>query len=94
MGQRGVADSIILRVASFLRDAAGQTVVTGKANTDRASGCPANAMSRCVRYASLERGDYTLAVALIDQQPWRTLSLAIDAPAKDGWYLVSHVRVE
>ena len=45
--------------------------------------------------ASLERGDYTLAVALIDPaSPERTLNLAMDAPAKDGWYLVSQARVE
>jgi hypothetical protein len=45
--------------------------------------------------AGLESGDYTLAVALIDPtNPGRTLSLAMDAPAKDGWYLVSQVRVE
>jgi hypothetical protein len=40
-------------------------------------------------------GDYTLAVALIDPaNPGRTLNSAMDAPAKDGWYLVSQVRVE
>jgi hypothetical protein len=45
--------------------------------------------------ASLERGDYTLAVALIDPaNQGRTLNLAMDAPAKEGWYLVSQVRVE
>jgi hypothetical protein len=36
-----------------------------------------------------------MAVALIEPaSPTRTLNLAMDAPAKDGWYLVSRIRVE
>jgi hypothetical protein len=45
--------------------------------------------------ASPERVGYTLAVAVIDPtNPGRTLSLAMDASAKDGWYLVSQGKVE
>ena len=40
-------------------------------------------------------GDYTLAIALVDPaNPARTLNLAMDAPAKEGWYLVGQARVE
>jgi hypothetical protein len=80
-----------------LRNAAGQTVVTNKANTDPREWLPGERDVAAVVQipASLERGDYTLAVVLIDPaNPGRTLNLAMDAPAKDGWYLVSHVRVE
>jgi hypothetical protein len=80
-----------------LRNAAGQTVVTNKANTDPREWLPGEREVAAVVQipASLERGDYTLAVALIDPaNPGRTLNLAMDAPAKDGWYLVSQARVE
>jgi hypothetical protein len=80
-----------------LRNAAGQTVVTNKANTDPREWLPGEREVAAVVQipASLERGDYTLAVALIDPaDPGRTLNLAMDAPAKDGWYLVSQVRIE
>ena len=80
-----------------LRNDAGQTVITTKANTDPREWLPGERNVGAVVQipAGLERGDYTLAVALIDPaSPGRTLSLAIDAPAKDGWYLVSHMRVE
>ena len=80
-----------------LRDTAGQTVVTAKANTDPREWLPGEREVAAVVQipASLERGDYTLAVALIDPADLgRTLNLAMDAPAKDGWYLVSQVRIE
>jgi len=80
-----------------LRNSAGQTVVTNKADTDPREWLPGERdVAEVVQIpAGLERGDYTLAVSLIDPaNPKRTLSLAMDAPAKDGWYLVSQVRVE
>ena len=80
-----------------LRNVAGQTVVTNKANTDPRDWLPGERdVAAVVKIpASLERGDYTLAVALIDPaNPGRTLNLAMDAPAKDGWCLVSQARVE
>jgi hypothetical protein len=80
-----------------LRNVAGQTVVTNKANTDPRDWLPGERdVAAVVKIpASLGRGDYTLAVALIDPaNPGRTLNLAMDAPAKDGWYLVSQARVE
>ena len=80
-----------------LRNVAGQTVVTNKADTDPREWLPGEREVAATMQlaAGLERGDYTLAVALVDPaNPWRTLNLAMDAPAKDGWYLVSHARVE
>jgi hypothetical protein len=80
-----------------LRNAVGQTVVTNKADTDPREWLPGERDVAAVVQvpASLERGDYTLAVALIDPaSPGRSISLAMDAPAKDGWYFVSQVRVE
>ena len=80
-----------------LRKAAGQTVVTNKADTDPREWLPGERdVAEVVQIpAGLERGDYTLAVSLIDPaNPKRTLSLAMDAPAKEGWYLVSQVRIE
>ena len=80
-----------------LRNAAGQTVVTNRANTDPREWLPGErGVAAVVQIpAGLERGDYTLAVALIDPaNQGRTLNLAMDAPAKDGWYLVSRIRVE
>jgi hypothetical protein len=80
-----------------LHNAAGQTVVTNKASSDPREWLPGECEVAAVAQtpAGLESGDYTLAVALIDPtNPGRTLSLAMDAPAKDGWYLVSQVRVE
>jgi hypothetical protein len=80
-----------------LRNAADQTAVTNNANTDPREWLPGERDVAAMLQipANLERGDYTLAVALIDPAtPGRPLSLAMDAPAKDGWYLVSQVRVE
>ena len=80
-----------------LRNAAGQTVVTNKANTDPREWLPGERDVAAVVQipASLDRGDHTLAIALIDPaSPERTLNLAMDAPAKEGWYLVSRIRVE
>ena len=80
-----------------LRNAAGQTVVSTKANADPREWLPGERDVAAVVQipASLDRGDYTLAVALIDPaNPGRTLNLAMDAPVKDGWYLVSQARVE
>jgi hypothetical protein len=80
-----------------LCNAAGRTVITTKANTDPREWLPGEREVAAVVQipAGLERGDYTLAVALIDPaNPGRTLNLAMDAPAKDGWYLVSQARVE
>ena len=45
--------------------------------------------------ADLERGEYTLAVALTDPANQRLpLNLAMDAPAKEGWYVISQTRIE
>jgi hypothetical protein len=109
--QRGVALDVTMKWANVgvaklfhpfdlrlsLRNAAGQTVVTNNVSADPREWLPGeHDVAAVVQIpASLERGDYTLAVALIEPtSPGRTLSLAMDAPAKDGWYLVSQVRVE
>src|SRR5208337_905045 len=80
-----------------LCNAASQTVATTKANTDPREWLPGERDVAAVVQipASLERGDYTLAIALVDPaNPARTLNLAMDAPAKEGWYLVGQARVE
>ena len=86
-----------LELRLSLRNAAGKTVVADKSSSDPREWLPGDRDVAAVVQipASLERGDYTLAVALIDPtSPGRTLSLAMDAPAEDGCYLVSQVRVK
>jgi hypothetical protein len=80
-----------------LRNAAGQTALSTNASADPRQWLPGEHEVTALMQipASLERGDYTLAVALIDPaNQGRPLNLAMDAPAKEGWYLVSQVRVE
>jgi hypothetical protein len=80
-----------------LRNAAGQTTISANASADPREWLPGERDVAALMQipASLEPGDYTLAVALIDpSNRGRPLNLAMDAPAKEGWYLVSQVRVE
>jgi hypothetical protein len=80
-----------------LRNAAGQTVVSSTASADPREWLPGEFDVAAVLPipSSLPPGEYTLAVALIDPaNPRRTLTLAMDAPAKEGWYLVSQTKVE
>jgi len=80
-----------------LFNAAGQTTVSTNASTDPREWLPGECDVAALMQipASLEQGDYTLAVALVDPTDQRRpLNLAMDAPAKEGWYLVSHVRVQ
>jgi len=80
-----------------LRNAAGQTIVTTKTAADPRDWLPGERdVSGLIKIpSSLERGDYSLAVALIDPTKQRKpLNLAMDAPAKEGWYLVSQIKVE
>ncbi len=45
--------------------------------------------------ATLPAGDYTLALALVDPTGIHPpLNLAISAPAKLGWYIVSHLKID
>jgi len=80
-----------------LRNNTGQTVATSVANTDPREWLPGelDIATQMLVPAGLPNGDYTLAVALIDpNNQHRPLNLAMDAPVKDGWYLVSQVKIE
>ena len=80
-----------------LRNAAGQTVATATANADPRGWMPGDyEVNASVPIPSnLPLGEYTLAVALIDpSNQHRPLNLAMDAPEKEGCYLVSRVQVE
>jgi hypothetical protein len=80
-----------------LKNADGQTVTHSLAATDPREWLPGEheVSARLPVPANLPPGEYTLAVALADptgrHQP---LQLAMDAPAKQGWYQISRVKVE
>jgi hypothetical protein len=80
-----------------LRSSAGQTVVATVANADPCEWLPGERDIR-VQMAipsSLEAGKYTVAVRIMDDTKARpSLNLAMDAPTKDGWYMVSQIAVE
>ena len=51
-------------------------------------------LEKLARLAGLPSGEYTVAVALTDSTNHRRpIKLAMDAPEKEGWYLVSQVSV-
>ncbi len=80
-----------------LRNAAGQTVATAVTKADPREWLPGEreVAVQVPVPASLPNGAYILAVALVDpDNQHRPLNLAMDAPAQDGWYLVSQIRVE
>jgi len=80
-----------------LLDPAGQTVVHTTAIADVREWLPGeHDVAASIQIPpDLARGEYTLAVALTDpNHQHRPLNLAMDAPAKEGWYVISQTRVE
>ncbi|MBI5820630.1 MAG: DUF4832 domain-containing protein [Verrucomicrobia bacterium] len=79
-----------------LLDAAGQPVFSANAKADPRDWLPGERdLTESLQLpATLKPGDYTLAVQLADpsgqRRPFR---LAMDAPEKEGRYLVSHVKL-
>jgi len=80
-----------------LLNTAGQTVVSTSALPDAREWLPGDhdVAASIPIPANMEPGEYSLAVALIVTTSQHIpLNLAIDAPAKEGWYEVSQTRIE
>lgn len=80
-----------------LRNTAGQTVINTTAIADARQWLPGDhdVAASIPIPADAEPGAHTLAVALTDPaNQHRPLNLAMDAPARAGWYLVSQTKVE
>jgi hypothetical protein len=80
-----------------LRNAGGQMVAKVVANADPRDWLPGeqDVAVQMPIPTGLPTGDYTFAVGLFDDANQRPpLNLAMDAKAKDGWYLVSQITVE
>jgi hypothetical protein len=81
----------------FLLDSDGQSAFTADAKADPRDWLPGehNLAESLSLPSSLQAGEYTLAVALVDPTgQHRPFRLAIDTPEKEGRYEVSRVRVD
>ena len=80
-----------------LRNAAGQTLVSANTHADPSQWLPGEreVAAQLEVPSSLQRGEYSLAIALLDPTKQRPpLNLAMDAPAKDGWYTIGDLKIE
>jgi len=81
----------------FLLDATGQPAFTADAKAEPRDWLPGdhNLAESLSLPSTLNAGEYTLAVALVDPTgPGRPFRLAMDAPEKEDRYEVSKLRVE
>ncbi len=80
-----------------LRNAANTVVATTTAQADPRDWLPGKhaASASLALPANLAPGEYSVEVGLFDVEGQRQpLHLAIDAPEKDGWYTVSHIKLK
>ena len=85
------------KLSVALRNAADELVVTGSSDADPSSWLPGKnvAIASLLLPSNLAAGVYAVEVGLFDVAGQRQpLRLAIDSPEKDGWYLVSHIKVK
>ncbi len=80
-----------------LRNSAGQVVASTVASADPREWLPGDRdiAAQIVIPSGLGSGPYALAITMADKTGQRSpLTLAMDAPAKNGWYIVSQITVE
>lgn len=80
-----------------LRNANGQSVLTINSPADPREWSPGDTEIETALPLppKLEKGKYVLSVALVDPEKQHPpLKLAMDAPAENGWYVLSTVKVE
>ncbi len=85
------------KLSVAVRNAANELVVTSSTDADPRSWLPGKyvAVASLLLPSTLPAGEYAVEVGLFDVAGQRQpLRLAIDSPEKDGWYLVSHIKVK
>ena len=85
------------KVSVALRNAANEIVASTSSDADPRDWLPGKYIAKAslTLPANLKAGEYAVEVGLFDVAGQRQpLHIAIDAPEKDGWYLISHIKVE